>query len=844
MVRNNADTTNKTAPLRDVRVANVGSGWASRVAAMLLAEQGAEVIEIVRPGRAIHPCDPLLDRGKRLLEANLGDAATKEQVRALLAGSDIVFENMRPGAAERLGVDYASIDQHGKLVYVSLPGFAAGDKHQSHAAWEGGINAATGVYTDIPPLVPLIGGDPVYSAIPMASAYGGILGAVTASMGLLHRQRSGHGQRFEVPLADAVMSAMALLIIRIEGQPQRYNFPPLDDTMMHTVFPVLRDLREYLDDRHLAAISGYLKSRATPGLNFYECADGRILFICAMDHVYQTRAFLQTVGVYDCVIAEGMIADNPYSESGAGNNIYNGGELSPLWRKRLLELVSASIRTRPGKEWESLLREANVPATVVQTDSEWLAEPLLTEAGVTADLEDPVVGPVRMPGRFVSIEGDALRSPRLRPRQQTQRIEWLNASIETVQSEPVPVASGPSGESASGGMLQGIRVLDLSNVVAGPAAGRTLAEHGADVIRIDPPAPQAGPRNTMWFGVEVNQGKRAVILDLKTESGREALARLVQKTDVVLHNFLDRSARSLGIAHEQLAAVNPEIISCQISAWGGSAGGAYKDDPAFDPVLQAASGIMARYGQADKPALHGIASCVDYMTGFCATLGIAQALFARDRGDGGSHVRTSLAMGAQLVQFPFMTRHAKSKQDVPCGQQARGDGYEQCLYKLRDGWAFVGCRPGDGYKLAEAIGAASVSQNAIGERLQALALAELHERLAPLPGAGAIAVRSLAQLRDKHTVDETSAGCETMPQGSFRLRRGAHPSGYPTTLPLATWIRPALSAVTALQPAPAPGTHTVEVLRAAGYTETQIDDLVRSGVAQTGWKLLRHYLPQ
>ncbi len=833
MATNNAGTNNKTAPLRDVRVVNVGSGWASRVAAMLLAEQGADVIEIVRPGRAAHPCDPLLDRGKRLLEADLRDTATKARVRDLLAGSDVVFENMRPGAAERLGVDYVSIGRPGKLVYVSLPGFAAGDEHQQLPAWEGCINAAAGVYTDIPPLVPLIGGDPVYSAIPMASAYGGILGAVTASMGLFHRQRSGHGQRFEVPLADAVMSAMALLIIRIEGQPPRYNFPPLDDTMMHTVFPMLRDLREHLSDEHIAAISGYLKSRAMPGLNFYECADGRILFICAMDHVYQTRAFLQTVGVYDRVIAEGMIADNPYSESGAGNNIYNGGELSPQWRNRVLELVSASIRTRPGKEWESLLRDANVPATVVQTDAEWLAESRLTEAGVTTDLEDPVVGPVRMPGRFVSLEGDALRSPRLRPRRQTESFEWPGAAR----------TQDPPARSTAASMLQGIRVLDLSNVVAGPAAGRTLAEHGADVIRIDPPAPQAGPRNTMWFGVEVNQGKRAIILDLKTESGREALARLVRKTDVVLHNFLDRSARSLGIAHEQLAAINPDIISCQVSAWGGSEGGAYKDDPAFDPVLQAASGIMARYGQPDKPALHGIASCVDYMTGFCATLGIAQALFARERGDGGCHVRTSLAMGAQLVQFPFMTRHAKSEQNIPSGQQARGDGCEQSLYKLRDGWAFVGCRPGDGYKLAETIGAASVSQQAIAERLQALTMAELHERLAPLPGAGAIAVQTLAQLRDKHTVDETSAGSDTMPNGSFRLRRGAHPSGYPTTLPLATWIRPALSAVRALQPAPAPGAHTLEVLRAAGCTEAQIDDLVRSGAAQTGWKLLRHYLP-
>ena len=823
----------QAAPLRDVRVANIGSGWAGRVAAMLLAEQGADVIEIVRPGRAPHPCDPLLDRGKRLLEADLQDAATKADVRKLLAGCDIAFENMRPGAAERLGLDYASIEQRERLIYVSLPGFAKGDGNERNPAWEGGINAAAGVYTDIPPLVPLIGGDPVFSAIPMASAYGGILGAVTASMGLFHRQRCGHGQRFDVPLADAVMSAMALLIIRIEGQPHRYNFPPLDDTMMHTVFPMLQDLRKHLSSEHVATIAGYLKSRAMPGLNFYECADGRILFICAMDHVYQTRAFLQTVGVYDLVIAEGMIADNPYSESGAGNNIYNGGELSSQWRQRLMELISASIRKRSGKEWESLLRNANVPATVVQTDSEWLAEPQLVEAGVTADLEDPVLGPVRMPGRFVSIEGDTVRSPRIRPRQQTESIEWLNAAIE---------ATTP-GKSASTGMLHGIQVLDLSNVVAGPAAGRTLAEHGADVIRIDPPAPQAGPRNTMWFGVEVNQGKRAIILDLKTESGREALASLVRQTDVVLHNFLDRSARSLGIAHEQLAAIKPDIISCQISAWGGSEGGAYKDDPAFDPVLQAASGIMARYGQPNKPALHGIASCVDYMTGFCATLGIAQALFARERGDGGSHVRTSLAMGAQLVQFPFMTRHKQSEQNVPSGQQARGLSCEQMLYELADGWAFIGCRPGDGGKLAEAVGAKTVSANAISEQLRNLTLSQAHERLAPLPGAGAIAVQSLAQLRDKHTVEETSSGSNTMPNNSFRLRRGAHPSGYPTTLPLATWIRPALSAVTALQPAPAPGAHTLDVLRAAGCTDAQIDKLVETGVAQTGWKLLRRYLP-
>ena len=159
----------------------------------------------------------------------------------------------------------------------------------------------------------------------------------------------------------------------------------------------------------------------------------------------------------------------------------------------------------------------------------------------------------------------------------------------------------------------------------------------------------------MWFGVDVNQGKRAVVLDLKTEAGKAALARLVEGADVVLHNFLDRSARSLGIAHDQLAAIDPAIVSAQIGAWTGMEPGPWDNDPSFDPVLQAASGIMARYGDGPgKPVMHAIASCVDYITGFSTAAGIAQALLARERGQGGSYIRTSLAMAAQLVQFPYM----------------------------------------------------------------------------------------------------------------------------------------------------------------------------------------------
>ncbi len=449
----------------------------------------------------------------------------------------------------------------------------------------------------------------------------------------------------------------------------------------------------------------------------------------ASDHMYQTRAFFEVLGLYEQLLAEGMVAASSYAESGLDNNLYEANKLSPAWREHVRTAIANRLATKPALEWEALLRGAKVPVTVVRTTAEWLDQPMLYDGGVTANLDDPGLGPVRQAGRFVSIEGTEMASPTLTARAQVDcDVDWLNAALN------YPAALSDESHTP---ILQGLRVLDFSNIIAGLAAGRTLAEFGADVIRVDAPAPQAGPFATMWFGIDVNQGKRAIILDLKTDTGRTALAQLVQNTDVVLHNFLDRSARSLGISHEQLAAINPNIITCQISAWGGAQGGPFKDDPAFDPVLQAASGIMMRYGSQARPVLHGIASCVDYMTGFSAVLGIAQALAARQMGRGGSYVRTSLAMAAQLVQFPFMTAHAQATPGAePSGQDAKGEDACQRLYRLADGWAFMGLRSGQGPAIAAALESAEATVEALAARLRMLTLNQVQQRLAAIPGVG------------------------------------------------------------------------------------------------------------
>ena len=824
-------------PLSQVRVLNIGIGWAGRVASMLLAEQGADVIEIIRPGRRSHPADVVLDRSKRLVELNIKKSGHLEKVLDLAKSSNIIIENMRPGVVERLGVGYRQLggDESG-LVYLSLPGFAAGDPRRDDAAWEGSIAGATGVYSDLSPLGRLIGGAPVFTCIPMASAYGGILGAATASLGYFGYQNSGLGQRFEVPLADAVMSAMALLIAELDGAPEHYDFPALDRSVSKVMLPILRDVRESLSGDHISKIQEYLRANARPGFNTYKCKDGRALFVCASDHVAHTRSFLETVGVYDQLISEGMTAESPFNESKTGTNINSAHSMSEFWRDRMVQLLSSKILQKSAKEWESALRGANVPATTVQTTCEWLQDSILLDSGVTMDLEDSEFGVVRQPARYITIQGGGVCSQGVKARiKEGENIDWKGEKVL-----PLITSCGLKKEP----LLKGVKVLDFSNIIAGPAGGRTLAEFGADVTRIDSPTPLAGPFATMWFGVDVNQGKRAIILDLKTKDGRRALSSLVAQADIVLHNFLDSSAERMGISHKQLQKINPEIISCQISAWGGTKGGKYKEDPSFDPVLQAASGIMTRYGSAEKPVLHGIASCVDYMTGFLAVTGILQALVARKRGFGGSFVRTSLAMGAQLVQFPFMLSHSSFKPgSEPSGQSSIGHGLGQQLYKLADGWAYLGCRPEDEANLASLLGASECTVDAISTVVRDVRFEKIQSQVKELRGASLTRPESLATIRSERTRDEGNRESNWMNSGSFRLKKGVHPSGYMATICEPTWIRPDRSPISDLAPAPFPGQHTREILGELKFQKGAEKEFIDKGAAREGWDVLKHYLP-
>ena len=189
--------------------------------------------------------------------------------------------------------------------------------------------------------------------------------------------------------------------------------------------------------------------------------------------------------------------------------------------------------------------------------------------------------------------------------------------------------------------LQGIRVIDLTHVLAGPFSTQQLCMLGADVIKIERPGQGDQTRglalqpelNGLAPGfVSLNSGKRSVVLDLKTDEGRRAIEKLIATADVFVENFRPGKAAKLGLTPERLHAINPKLIYCSISGWGQIGPNASR--PAYDHVIQAATGMMALQGdQPDAPPVKVGFPVIDIGTGMLAANAILAALLRRARGD-------------------------------------------------------------------------------------------------------------------------------------------------------------------------------------------------------------------
>jgi crotonobetainyl-CoA:carnitine CoA-transferase CaiB-like acyl-CoA transferase len=207
--------------------------------------------------------------------------------------------------------------------------------------------------------------------------------------------------------------------------------------------------------------------------------------------------------------------------------------------------------------------------------------------------------------------------------------------------------------------LQGLRVVDLTRVLAGPLCTQILADQGAEVTKIEPPAgdetrrlgPPYTPSQQSAYFAALNRGKQSICLDLSSPEGQQVLHGLLSQADVLVENFVPGTLERWGLGYEDvLAARYPRLILCSISGFGadGPLGGL----PGYDAVLQAACGIMSVNGSADSGATKVGIPVVDHLTGYVALSGILMALQARARDGLGQHVEATLYDTAISLLLP------------------------------------------------------------------------------------------------------------------------------------------------------------------------------------------------
>ena len=245
------------------------------------------------------------------------------------------------------------------------------------------------------------------------------------------------------------------------------------------------------------------------------------------------------------------------------------------------------------------------------------------------------------------------------------------------------------------GPLDGVRVLDLTTVVMGPYATQILADFGADVLKLEPPDGDIvrlnGPARSPGMGhifLNTNRNKRSIALDLKQPAGRDAALALAKTSDALIYNIRPQAMARLGLAYEEVRAVNPRII--YVGAFGYSQRGPYAARPAYDDLIQAASGVpwLMQQSGADQPR-YVPATYADRTVGLHLANAVTTALFARERTGKGQ--RVDVPMFESLVQT-LMGEHLSGRTFVP---PLPGEGYARVLskerkpYRTKDGWVCV-----------------------------------------------------------------------------------------------------------------------------------------------------------
>lgn len=549
--------------------------------------------------------------------------------------------------------DVVVVDQPGRIaalraeapgaVLVSMAPWGERGDRVAALATDGAIAAATGIGWNQASYTE----GPVDVVLPLASYGAGLLGALAVGAGLFARERQGAAPTYEVSLV-AGSGAMQCGDFWIPELPrERDGSAPLGSNGR---MPVYRP---------------------------FECADGKWFFLaCGTARFYEQMT--EAIDRPD-LLGHPQLPEPPW------------GLLDLDALSYITPIVEEVFRSRPRDAWIERLREFDVPCQPIVTRDEFLTSELASANNLMVEVDHPDLGPVQMSAPPL-VTGAA-------PGQVVSAAPELGAhTAEVLAEDHVPGAGSGQG----GPPLSGIRAIDLSSFIAGPVITRHLAMLGADVVKVEAP-PGDAFRVMAYPFLNWNQGKRSIVLDLRTPEGQADLHRMAAQVDVVVENFRPGVVDRLACDEATLRSIRDDLVLVKSPGYGFSEDMAKR--PAFDPLLQALGGSMAAQGGDGDPVFLTV-PLHDVATPLIAAFGAVSSLFHRARTGEAQTVWTSLAHTTTAVQAAELVKYEGSAAPRTGGFDHKGERGAEFV-ETDTGWVWrdgIGDTPveRDGFVWAEA----------------------------------------------------------------------------------------------------------------------------------------------
>ncbi len=631
--------------LSGIRIIEIGRGMAAECAGLLLSSYGAEVIKIQRPeSRAdAHSGYRIWNSAKTVRDLDIADPAGAEELRSLIAESDVLVVAKRQSTRRKLAIEPDDVRPlNPGLVYCAIEGFGPG-RYEELPGWEGLVSARTGRGSVYEGQVERAG--PVFPAVPVGS-YGAAHGAVQGILSALwQRELTGEGREVKTSLTRALATYDIYGWLELQ-------FP---DVVSQWV------THDEKSRRFRLAVLPFTVAATKDG--------AWLQFANNADHLFYR--FMSCLGHEDIYLKEGYeTLPNVTAET----------------QLKVRRLIIETMRQKTLAEWEAIFdADGTLGYELIRRVDQIESHPQVAHNEQILRDQDGQI---------------ALAPP------------W---KVAPAAPNGAPAARKKPSKRPGPRLLDGATVLELGGYLAGPFAGRLLAELGARVIKIEPPA--GDPMRAMRGGLgpaHPNIGKESIALNLKKPFGRKALSRLIQSVDVLYHNYRPGIAESLGFSAEEALKLNPNLVYVYAASYGSS--GPMIKRASYDVIPSSVAGCAARQSGGFLPpsaeetvrldddevaeTSRRLGLCTadvgDQSAAIQVTTAIIYGLLASRRTGAGCVLETTTLGAAIYANSEALDERVQA--DLDLGGEGLGLSPLYRLYQCRDGWVFLACLTSTAWK--------------------------------------------------------------------------------------------------------------------------------------------------